>query len=313
MKVVITGALGHIGSRLLRELPGLLPGLEIVMVDDLSSQRYPSLFNLPAEARYRFIEGDVTKLDMAPIVAGARAVIHLAAITDATNSFDKKDLVETVNFGATQRVAEACAAAGVPMIFPSSTSVYGTQAEVVDEDCTAEELQPQSPYAESKLREEALLTELGVKSGLRFIICRFGTIFGPSPGMRFHTAVTKFCWQAVMKQPVTVWSTAYDQKRPYLGIEDCVRAVAFLIERNAFDNRVYNVLSANTTVRGIVDSIRVHVPDLEVKFVDAKIMNQLSYEVACERFKALGFEFRATPAQGIADTIAVLRTANNAA
>ena len=56
------------------------------------------------------------------------------------------------------------------------------------------------------------------KKGLKGVSCRFGTIFGASPGMRFHTAVNKFCWQAVMGQPITVWSTAYDQKRPYLEV-----------------------------------------------------------------------------------------------
>ena len=34
--------------------------------------------------------------------------------------------------------------------------------------------------------------------------------------MRFHTAVNKSCWQAVMGQPLTVWETAYGQKRTYL-------------------------------------------------------------------------------------------------
>ena len=208
MKIVVTGALGHIGSRLIREIPTEFPGAEVVLVDDLSSQRFPSLFDLPDGAKYRFVEGDITKLDLAPIVDGADAVIHLAAITDATRSFERKDEVERVNFGATKCLAEACAAAGVRLIHPSSTSVYGTQNETVDENCTPEELAPQSPYAETKLREEALLVEMGKTHGLRHISCRFGTIFGHSVGMRFHTAVNKFCWQAVMGQTLTVWSTA---------------------------------------------------------------------------------------------------------
>ena len=47
MRIVVTGALGHIGSRLIRDLPGHLRDAEIVMLDDLSTQRFPSLFNLP--------------------------------------------------------------------------------------------------------------------------------------------------------------------------------------------------------------------------------------------------------------------------
>ena len=68
MKFVITGALGHIGSRLVRELPLLLPDIDIVMIDDLSTQRYCSLFNLPTQTTYSFIQGDILKLDLQSIL-----------------------------------------------------------------------------------------------------------------------------------------------------------------------------------------------------------------------------------------------------
>ena len=83
MKFVITGAVGHIGSRLIRQLPGLFPALEIIMVDDLSTQRYPSLFDLPGQTSYRFVEADVTTADLRPIIEDADVVVHLAALTDA--------------------------------------------------------------------------------------------------------------------------------------------------------------------------------------------------------------------------------------
>ncbi len=110
----------------------------------------------------------------------------------------------------------------MPLFYVSTTSVYGTQEAEVDENCTLEELKPQSPYAETKLKEESLLKEMGLKSDLRFIICRFGTIFGASPGMRFHTAVNKFCFQSVIGSPVTVWRTALNQVRPYLDLDEAV-------------------------------------------------------------------------------------------
>ena len=202
MRIVVTGALGHIGSRLIREVPGHFSGVEIIMLDNLSTQRFPSLFNLPNNGRYRFVECDVTKIDLTPFVSGADFVVHLAALTDAAGSFERRDQVERLNFTATQRVAEVCLEQGAALIAPSSTSVYGTQKSVVDEDCSRDELRPQSPYAETKLREEELLTGLAHK-GLRAVVLRLGTIFGTSPGMRFHTAINKFCWQAVMGTPLT--------------------------------------------------------------------------------------------------------------
>jgi UDP-glucose 4-epimerase len=310
MKIVVTGAVGHIGSYLVRDLANQFPGAEILMVDNMMTQRFPSLFELPDIGRYRFVEGDVTSMDLRPLLDGVYAVVHLAAITDAAGSFGKAAAVEANNFQATLKVSEACAETGARLIALSSTSVYGTQNDLVSEDCSPEELKPQSPYAEIKLKEEELVRRLSADKGLRAISCRFGTIFGVSPGMRFHTAVNKFCWQAVMGQPITVWRTAYDQKRPYLDLLDAGRAISFIIRNDLFDSRVYNVLTANATVRQIVDTIREFVPELEVSFVDNKIMNQLSYEVSCRRFQDQGFTFAGDLMRGIGQTISTLRGAN---
>jgi len=306
-KIVITGALGHIGSQLLRELPEAFPKAEIVLVDDLSTQRYSSLFKLPAHGRYRFIEADVLSADLDGLFSGAKVVVHLAAITNAAGSFEIREQVEQVNFTGTEKVAKACQRAGAALVFLSTTSVYGTQADLVDEDCSDDELQPQSPYAESKLRAENLLQDLGREAGLRHVICRFGTIFGTSPGMRFHTAVNKFIWQACLGLPLTVWRSAIDQKRPYLDLEDAVRALRFLIEGDHFNGEVYNILTINATVREIVAEIRNIVPDLQVDLVDERVMNQLSYEVSCEKFRALGFQFNGSLSQRIAESVALLQ------
>ena len=309
MKIVVTGALGHIGSRLIRDLHLSFPGSEIVMVDNMMTQRYCSLFNLPKEGNYRFIEADITQMDLPLLLSGADVAVHLAAITDAAGSFGKAEQVEENNFNSTQRLAEACANSGVRLITLSSTSVYGTQADLVDEDCTEEELQPQSPYAVTKLKEERLVQQLVTDQGLKASIFRFGTIFGISPGMRFHTAVNKFCWQAAMGLPITVWSTAYDQKRPYLDLGDACKAIAHIIRSELFDGRIYNVLTLNATVREVVEAVRTFVPALEVKFVESKIMNQLSYEVSYKRFSNTGFSPTGILKESIAEELELITPA----
>jgi nucleoside-diphosphate-sugar epimerase len=311
MKVVLTGGLGHIGSRLVRELPRFFDHLEVVIIDNLATQRYCSLFNLPGRARYRFVEGDVTAMELEELLAGADAVVHLAALTDPGASFDHPEAMERVNFAATQRVAETCARVGAALVHVSSTSIYGTAKHAVDEDCSPEDIAPQSPYADCKRREELLIERMCGDGSLQAMTFRFGTIFGISPGMRFHTAVNKFCWQAVMGKPLTVWRTALDQRRPYLDLGDAVRAVAFVIERRMFDGRIYNAVTANSTVREVTDTIRRHVPSLVVDFVDSRVMNSLSYDVHSSRLNAVGFEMRSSLDQGIADTLQLLMHAHS--
>ena len=63
MKILITGALGHIGSKLIHSLK---PGeyAEVIMIDNLSTQRYASLFNLPEGVNFKFYEEDILKADV---------------------------------------------------------------------------------------------------------------------------------------------------------------------------------------------------------------------------------------------------------
>jgi UDP-glucose 4-epimerase len=60
-------------------------------------------------------------------------------------------------------------------------------------------------------------------------------------------------------------------------------------------------------VRQVVDTLREFVPELQVSFVDSKIMNQLSYEVSCQRFVSEGFNFAGDLRRGIGETISLLR------
>jgi nucleoside-diphosphate-sugar epimerase len=273
------------------------------------AQRLPSLFQLPSTAKYKFIEANVAKIDLRPFLSGAHVLIHLAAITDAAGSFGNAEEVESNNYQATMRVAEACADTNTRLIALSSTSVYGTQSNVVTEDCPPEDLRPQSPYAITKLKEESFVANACLNKGLKAVVCRFGTIYGASVGMRFHTAVNKFCWQAAMGLPITVWSTAYDQKRPYLDLVDATRAISFLIRNDLFTGQTYNVLTHNRTVRNVIEKIIEFTPDLQVTFVDNPIMNQLSYEVSCDRLLGAGFSFCGDMRRGIGDTINLLRHA----
>lgn len=288
VKLCISGALGHIGSELIRNIA--IPGIEkVYIVDNFLTQRYASLFDLPDGIDFVFKEMDILSNDIENIIEECDVLVNLAAVTDAERSFERSEEVEEINKRGVQHVASLCANSGCALLFPSSTSVYGSQSKVVDETCPEEDLNPQSPYADSKIFGERLLAEISRKKELRYLIFRVGTIFGYSIGMRFHTAVNKFIWQASTGQPITVWRTALDQKRPYCGLRDCINAINFFVSNDIFDNQIYNIITTNLTVRDIVEEIKRHVPEAEVSFVDSPMMNQLSYEVSNRKSREKGF------------------------
>lgn len=306
MKIVITGALGHIGSYLIEQLPLHFEQCNLTLIDNMMTQRYCSLMNLRNETSSKFIEGDVLNLNLEKIFENADLVLHLAAITDAMASILDPGKVEDNNYNCTKRVAEACVTTSTPMIMISSTSVYGSQSEVVDEMCPETDLRPQSPYAETKLKEERLIKIMTKDSSLRALIFRFGTIFGVSPGMRFHTAVNRFCWQASFGQQLTVWETALHQKRPYLGLQDALNAIVIALQNLDFDGSIFNVVSENATVQNIISEIQKYVPDCQIAYTNSPIMNQLSYEVLNTKLSSHGFVPQSRLANGVGETMRCL-------
>jgi len=311
MKILITGGLGHIGSKLIREIPKKIKNTHVSIVDNLITQRFFSLYNLKYK-KYSFVNLDVSKPSdkLVDIFKDQDIVIHLAAITDAANSFNHAEEVERNNFTSTKNVADICSRLNIKLILLSSTSVYGSQSKLVNEDCHFNDLKPQSPYATSKLKEENYANKLFLDKGLNFTICRFGTIYGVSEGMRFHTAVNKFCWQAVMKEPLTIWKTALNQKRPYLSLNDATDLIIHLIKKNLFHGETYNILTENLTVKQVINEIKKNIHPIKLELVDNKIMNQLSYEVENKKIIETGFKFKDSIKNGIRETIDLIKNSN---
>lgn len=302
MKIVITGALGHIGSALIRNPNLVAEADELVLIDDLSTQRYTSLFGLPQGATFHFLQGDVAARLTVDVLESADAVIHLAGIIDPVASVKDPEALFGNNLRITRHVVDQCAAAGVPLIFVSSTSVYTPTSDSVNESST--ELAPVSPYAQCKLLEEAyVLDHLGDGQSMVF---RFGTIFGTSPGMRFHTAVNKFCWQAATGVPIEVWTTALNQTRPYLAVGDAAAALSRAAIGRILPGRIINAVTCNVTVGDVLQAIRACGRSPRVELVDSPIMNSLSFSARTDAARALGFDFPGDLQTGVRQTLAIL-------
>ena len=304
---IISGGLGHIGSKLIRVL--LKKNLKVICLDNLSTQRFTSLKGLIGNKNFTFYEVDLAKNynKTAKILKNtdSTSFIHLAATTNAEASHDNPEILFDNNLSSTKTAIEISSKLNLKLIFPSSTSVYGSAKEDVYED-DDNFINPQSPYAECKVKEENLIIQSGLKDTL---ILRLGTIFGTSPGMRFHTAVNKFCFQASLGLPVTVWKTAYEQKRPYLGLYDLNSALAHIIEKKLINNETYNLVSYNLKVREIIDIIKLKL-QFSIKYVDHEIMNQLSYEVSNRKFINTNFKFTSDINNEIFETLDNIQNLN---
>lgn len=288
MRVVITGGLGHIGSALIRNKELVQSADEITIVDDLSTQRYSSLFNLPSGPKYSLIKQDVSHGLTPKITQGADAVIHLAAISEPVASISDPEWLYDNNLRITKHVSDTCASTGTPIVFVSTTSVYTSNQSIVDESCR--DLNPSSPYAKCKLEEESYIFENS--QHYDSVVFRLGTIFGVSPGMRFHTAVNKFCWQAAMGEPIEVWSTAMDQQRPYLALSDATDLLAKTVIDSIYPGEVVNAVTCDATVREVIAAIEAAHVSSTLKLVDSPIMNSLSYRTSSVRAMNLGFQFQ---------------------
>ncbi len=306
MKILITGALGHIGSSLIRSLHKIHNIKSIYILDNLISQRYNSLFDLPNN-KFFFINEDLSKIKISSLPK-TELVVHLAAKTDAAQSHKFENEFYSNNLAATKNIIKYCKKTNAKLIFASSTSVYGPQSNVVNENADKKELNPQSPYAEVKLIEEKLIkSKLNKK---KYIILRLGTIYGFSNGIRFHTAVNKFCFQSSMNQPLTVWKTALHQKRPYLNLNDFNRLIIHIIQNKVKNNEIYNAVSKNMTVNDILKNIK-KIHKVKIKFVNHPIMNQMSYEVSSKKIRDTNFIFYPNILSSIKKTLKKLKNIKN--
>lgn len=304
MNLLITGACGHIGSYLAENIHKIKKIKKTILVDNLESNRFCSLFKLDKKNKLKFYLRNIEKENSLNDFKNIKYVIHCASMTNAEKSFGKEDLMYKNNIDCLKTVIKFCKKNKAKLFHLSSTSVYGKQADIVDENCEEKYLKPQSPYADIKLIEEKMLKK--ESSNLIFNTFRFGTIAGVSKGIRFHTAVNKFCLNAAINEDIQVYKTALNQFRPYLSLSDALKSFQFCIEKDFFQNDIFNILSGNFTVNQILKMIKKYKKKIKVKLVDAEIMNQLSYHVSKEKIEKQGLHLNHNIENDIKNTLKLL-------
>ena len=300
MKILITGALGHIGSYVAENIYKIKKVKETILIDNLQSNGASSLYNLNKKSKLSFYIRDLNNKKSLNDFKNIDYLIHCASMTNAERSFEREKEMTQNNLNCLKTVINFCKSKKVKLIHISTTSVYGKQTDLVDETCEKKYLKAQSPYAKIKLIEENLLKK---EKKLKYTTFRFGTIAGVSKGIRFHTAVNKFCFNAALNKNITVYKTALHQYRPYLSLSDAFKVFKFCIEKNFFKNDIYNALSGNFTVNQILKKIKKFKRGIKITFVKSEIMNQLSYHVNNAKLNNAGLKLNANLEKDIENTL----------
>jgi len=262
VRVLLTGSDGYLGAVMgpvLRERGHDVTGLDSGFYRDglLFDPGTPAIPTVTKDIR------QVTSDDL----NGYDAVIHLAELSNDPLSQHNPELTYALNGDGSASLARAAKAAGVQrFIYSSSCSVYGAgtgewkneQSEVV----------PLTPYAECKLRNEALLATLADDSFTPTCM-RNATAYGASPRMRFDIVLNQFAgfaWttgRIVMNSDGSPW-------RPLVHVRDIADAFAAVLEAPAavVHAQVFNVGSnqENYRVREIAELTAGAFPGAETSF-----------------------------------------------
>jgi UDP-glucuronate 4-epimerase len=229
-RYLVTGAAGFVGSHLADALAG--DGHDVVAVDCFTD------YYDPAEKERNAAGHDVRRLDLArdPLdLDGVDGVFHLAGQPGARSFGSVFPLYLERNVLASQRVFEAAAAAGVRVVFSSSSSIYGDAERYP----TPEETPPlpRSPYAITKLACEHLAQAYRQDFGLDVVVLRYFTVYGPRqrPDMFFR----RVCDRLLDGGSFEVYG-AGTQSRSFTYVADAVEATLEAME-HAASGSLFNV------------------------------------------------------------------------
>ena len=206
MNILVTGALGQLGS-------------ELRLVAACSSDNY--------------IYTDVAELDITDRDAvnafvesnGVDAIVNCAAFTDVERAEDVPDLAERINAGAVANLADAMASRGGLLVHVSTDYVFGGESfnTPIKEDATGA---PTGVYGLTKLHgEQAVL-----RSGCRHIIIRTAWLYS-----EFGRNFVKTMLRLTSERPVV--KVVFDQAGTPTYALDLARAIFKILEGRLYEGR----------------------------------------------------------------------------
>ncbi len=307
--VLVTGGAGYVGAVL---VPALLERGYRVRVLDLflfGHGVFGAFEDHPALAK---VEGDIRDQDLLrSALDGARAVIHLACISNDPSFELDPALGRSINFEAFEPLVRISRESGVRrFIYASSSSVYGvSEAPDVTEE---HPLKPLTDYSRYKGLCEPILLDRR-SPDFTPVIVRPATLCGFSPRQRLDLTVNILTSHAVNRGVITVFGGG--QMRPNLHVLDMVDLYLLLLELpgERLSGKVFNAGRENLTVSRIAEVVRAVVEREvagreRVELVATPSEDRRSYHISSEKLRReLAFAPRRSVEDAVRDLAAAFR------
>ena len=265
MRVLVTGGAVYIGTELVKELARQEHTEHIIVYDNLSRGSYNAFIGdkVSNGGKIEFIHGNILdSRKLRKVLQDIDIVYHLAA--KVTTPFANTDphFYEQINHWGTAELVYALEEMkDVHLVHLSSTSVYGSTDELVDERSP---LKPRTFYGISKKRGEDHVMRLAEKGKATIIRC--GNVYGYSTSMRFDAVINKYAFETNFHNRIIIQGNGH-QSRAFIHVDHLTAALARL---NTTDtpSGVFNLVANNYEILDLVDAFKQLKTSLEFIFID---------------------------------------------
>ena len=243
MKTLVTGGGGFIGSNVVRAL--LERGDDVRVLDNFSTGSRRNLAGLDVEV----VEGELRSYERVHnAVRGTEIVFHLGALGSVPRSVQDPLTSSAVNVEGTLNVQLAARDEGVRrVVFASSSSIYGNQAELPLREAMAPD--PISPYGVAKLAAERYCVSFSrVYDSFESVVLRYFNVFGPrqDPTSQYAAVVPLFITAIAAGEPVTIFDDG-EQSRDFTYVDNVVAANLLAADAAGANGRIFNISGGTPT------------------------------------------------------------------
>jgi UDP-glucose 4-epimerase len=245
-RYLVTGGAGFIGSHLVELL--LTQGHYVIVIDNMvtgSSENLAHLLEYQERGHLELYEEDaVSFAGLEDVVKDADGVFHLAAMVGVENILQHTLLSMQNNLRATESVLECCAKYRTPLLFSSSSEVYGESSKLSfnenDQLHIGNAYQPRWSYASTKIVEEQLIMAYHRERNVPTVIVRLFNTIGERQSGKYGMVVPRFIGQALRGESLTVYGDG-TQQRCFCAVQDVVGALVQLIDCEDAQGEVINI------------------------------------------------------------------------